>query len=190
MNVKEQEILDQLAGAADAIEITSAFAEAVARELNETHRAATEAKKKSAEVYRAELRALEEKENRIFDRFDTSEIDRSTFDAQVARVREARRDRFEKLRDADTESDTAYLDTARDVLELAKQAKSLLETRSREEKRDFLARLVCNPRLDGRTVRFDLKKPFAVLAKMRAANDWRPQRESNPSLGFRKNWAF
>lgn len=74
----------------------------------------------------------------------------------------------------------AYLDTARDVLELAKQAKSLLETRSREEKRDFLARLVCNPRLDGRTVRFDLKKPFAVLAKMRAANDWRPQGESNP----------
>ena len=158
VNVKEQEILDQLAGAADAIEITSAFAEAVARELNETHRAATEAKKKSAEVYRAELRALEEKENRIFDRFDTSEINRSTFDAQVARVREARRDRFEKLRDADTESDTAYLDTARDVLELAKQAKSLLETQSREEKRDFLARLVCNPRLDGRTVRFDFEE--------------------------------
>ena len=181
VNVKEQDILDQLAGAADAIEITSAFAEAVARALNETHRAATEAKKKSAEAYRAELRALEEKENRIFDRFDTGEIDRSTFDAQVARVREARRDRFEKLRDADCGIDTAYLDTARDVLELAKQAKSLLETRSREEKRDFLARLVCNPRLDGRTVRFDLKKPFAVLAKMRAANDWRPQRESNPS---------
>src|SRR5208283_1070074 len=39
VNVKEHEILDQLAGAADAIEITSAFAEAVARALNETHRA-------------------------------------------------------------------------------------------------------------------------------------------------------
>jgi DNA invertase Pin-like site-specific DNA recombinase len=179
VNVKEQDILEQLVTAADAIEITAAFAEAIARALNETHRAATEAKKKSADVYRAELRALEEKENRIFDRFDSGEIDRSMFDTQVARVRESRRECFEKLREADTEIDTAYLDTARDVLELAKDARSLLEGRSREEKRDFLARLVCNPRLDGRTVRFDLKKPFAVIAKMRAANDWRPQRESN-----------
>jgi hypothetical protein len=71
--------------------------------------------------------------------------------------------------------------------------KSLLETRSRE-KRDFLARLVCNPRLDGRTVRFDLRKPFAVLAKMRAANDWRPQGEapvtdSVPRLAYSVDYA-
>jgi DNA invertase Pin-like site-specific DNA recombinase len=180
VNVTEHDILDQFEGAADAIEITSAFAEAVAHALNETHRAAAEAKKKTAEVYRAELRALEEKENRIFDRFDNGEIDRSMFDAQVARVRESRRAYFEKLHDADTEVDASYLDTARDVLELAKNARSLLEGRSATEKRDFLARLVCNPRLDGRSVRYDLRKPFAVIAKMRGSDGWRPQRDSNP----------
>jgi len=77
----------------------------------------------------------------------------------------------------------------RDVLELAKHAKSLLETRSREEKRDFLARLACNPRLNGRTVRFDLRRLFAVIAKMRVANDWRPQGESkNVHLAVKTPW--
>ena len=171
-------ILEQLTTAADEIEISSSLAAAIAAALNETHRAAMAAKARSAEVYRAEIRALEEKEDRLFDRFDSGDIDRSTYDRQLARTRDEKNDRFEKLRLADTETDSAYLDTAKDVLELAKEAKSLLNSRSAEEKRDFLARLVCNPRLDGRTVRFDLRKPFAVLAKMRAANDWRPQGET------------
>jgi site-specific DNA recombinase len=180
VNVKEDEILAQLAMAVDAIEITSAFAKAIADALNATHRDAMATKARSADVYRAEIRAFEEKEDRLFDRFDSGEIDRETYDRQLLRVRDEKNDRLEKLAATNTESDAAYLETAQDVLELAKQAKSLLKTRSPEEQRDFLARLVCNPRLDGRTVCFDLRKPFAVLAKMRAANDWRPQRDSNP----------
>ena len=180
MNVLEATLLDQLASAASAVEITSALADAVARRLNETHQAAMAAKRRSADAYRAELKELEQKENRLFDRFDSGEIDRATYDKQLARVREERSLCFEKLRQADAQEDDRYLDTARIVLELARDARSLLEQRTPEEKRDFLARLVCNPRLDGRSVRFDLRKPFEVLTKMRSANDWRPQRDSNP----------
>jgi hypothetical protein len=43
------------------------------------------------------------------------------------------------------------------------------------EKRDLLQRVVCNPRLDGRTVRYELQKPFAILARMNQDGDWRPQ---------------
>ncbi len=180
VNVKEDDILAQLTMAVDAIEITSAFADAVAHALNASHRAATAAKARSVDGFRAEISALQEKEDRLFDRFDAGEIDRDTYDRQLLRVREEKNDRLEKLASADAESDASYLETAQDVLELAKNAKSLLKSRTAEEQRDFLARLVCNPRLDGRTVCFDLRKPFAVLAKMRAANDWRPQGDSNP----------
>ncbi len=76
--------------------------------------------------------------------------------------------------------DATYLATAQHVLELAKHAKVGWNRRTREQQRDLLAELVCNPRLDGRTLRYDLQKPFAVIAKMRAANDWRPQGDSNP----------
>ncbi len=46
----------------------------------------------------------------------------------VDRLRADKNDRFQKLREADTEIDSAYLDTAGDVLELAKDARSLLAT--------------------------------------------------------------
>jgi hypothetical protein len=41
-------------------------------------------------------------ENRPFDRFDSGEVDRSTYDNQLARVREERAVCFGKLREADT----------------------------------------------------------------------------------------
>jgi hypothetical protein len=87
VNVREDLILSQLVRAVDAIHITVGFAEAVARALNETHEAAVAAKKKSADVFRAELREMEQKENRLFDRFDSGEVDRTVFDQQLARPR-------------------------------------------------------------------------------------------------------
>ncbi len=180
VNVREEDMLEQLGTAVDEITLTPELAEAIARGLNETHRQAMAAKARSAEMYRAEIKALEEKEDRLFDRFDSGEIDRATYERQLTRLRADKADRFEKLRATDQDEDAKYLVTADRVLELAKSARSLWEGRTPVEKRDFLARLVCNPRLDGRTVRYDLRKPFAVLAKMRGSDGWRPQRDSNP----------
>ena len=67
------------------------------------------------------------------------------------------------------------------VLETASTAKDQWETRSDTEKLEFLSRLLWNPRLRGRTVEFDLRKPFAVLAKMVKTDEWRPHGDSNPS---------
>ena len=155
-------MFDQLGSAVDAITLTPALAGEIAKGLNETHREAMAQKARSAEVYRAEIRALEEKEDRLFDRYDKGEIDRATYERQLERARTDKAERFEKLREADAETDTKYPARAERVLELAKNAKALWEGRSDEEKRDLVAKLVCNPRLDGRTVRYDLQKHFAA----------------------------
>lgn len=183
INVRETDILDQFQGAVDAIQIGAAFAEAVANALNETHREAMAKRAKAGEIFRAEIHELERREDRLFDRFDTAEIDRETYDRQLARLRADKADRFERLRAADTDTDSQYLVTAKTVLELARDARSLMETRSDADKVQLLSRLLCNPRLDGRTVRFDLRKPFAVLAQMRTSDGWRPQRVSTQSAG-------
>jgi hypothetical protein len=48
---------------------------------------------------------------------------------------------------------------------------------TRRERRRLLETLVSNPRLDGGTVRFDLKKPFQILSEMREDPDWRARVE-------------
>ena len=114
------------------------------------------------------------------DMFAAGNIDADVFKRQQVRVREEREDLFNKLQDAESKADDAYLVTAQRVLELAKNAKALWNTRSPEERRDFLSKLLCNPVLNGRTVRFNLRKPFAVLAQMHGEGGWRPRRDSNP----------
>ncbi len=180
VHVLEGEILQQLGGAIDAIEISAQLAEIIAHALNETHREAMSAKARTAAAYRIEIAELEAKENRLFDRYDEGEIDRETYDRQLSRLRAEKAERFDKLRAADAAEDDKYLVMADRVFELAKTARSLWEGRTPEQKRELLERLVSNPRLDGRTVRYDLRKPFDVLTKMRGVEGWRPQGDSNP----------
>ena len=80
---------------------------------------------------------------------------------------------FDKLEEAQTQIDGAYLATAQRILELAKTLRHQWETLSPEQKRDLLAELLENPQLDGTTVLYDLKKPFVVLSEMRERKEWR-----------------
>ena len=180
VNVSEDSILEQLGGALDAIRITEDLATAIADALSETHRKAQVAKAVDADRYRANIVALDEKENRLYDRLDTGEIDSDTYRQQRERVRAERDAMFNKLRVNDVEVDGAYLVTAKRVLELAKNAKVLWESRSSEERRDLLAKLLQNPVLDGKSVRYDLRKPFRILSEMRQGEKWRGGRDSNP----------
>ena len=155
VNVREHDILDALGGAVDLITITDDIADAVAHALNSTHREAKAARLKAAGTYRLQLAALDEKENSLVDVFTSGNIDADLFKRQQHRVRDERDALFAKLRETDASIDDSYLVTAHRVLELAKTAKALWNGRSPEEKRDFLEKLVRNPRLDGRTVRYD-----------------------------------
>lgn len=95
------------------------MATAIAKGLNETHATAMAAKARHAQAFTAEIRELEAKEDRLFERYDAGEIDRETYDRQLRKVREQKRDREQKLHDANTHEDAKYLMTAERVLELA-----------------------------------------------------------------------
>ncbi len=72
------------------------------------------------------------------------------------------------------------METAKTVLELSTSAKTLWNIRPAEERRVMLDKLLSNPILDGVTVRFTLRKPFAVLVQMNENVDWCPARDLNP----------
>jgi DNA invertase Pin-like site-specific DNA recombinase len=184
INVEERDILEQLGAAVRRIALTPEVAEAIARGLNETHCAAMKAGERDADVQKATLAALAEKEDRLFDRYDGGEIDRETYDRQLSRLRTEKAAALTKVSEGN--GDAKYLVTAARVLELAKNAKLLFDGRNPREKLDLLQRLVCNPRLEGRTVRYDLRKPFDTLAKMRGDEGWRPQRDSNRPTAISK----
>ena len=75
--------------------------------------------------------------------------------------------------------DDKYLATADRIFELAKRARSLWNQRSPAEERQLLEVVLSNPVLDGATVRWEMKKPFAILAEMTNGSAWRARSDSN-----------
>ena len=180
VNVSEDKILQQLGTAVDAIQITEDLASAVADALNETHRKAQRAKDEEIDRFRAELANLEATEDDLVDLKLTGNLDDETFRRQLDRVRQQRRSCTDQLQSAQREIDGAYLVTAQRVLELAKNAKMLWESRSKEERGDLLAKLLSNPTLQKQSIRFDLRKPYRILADLSESGFQRDGRDSNP----------
>lgn len=173
MNVPEQTIWKQFDQAVDSISITPLLARQIAEEMNQSHRVLAEkAKEKIKETYRL-IEALDLKEERVYDDFTKEILDIEGYRKIINRLRQDRdiyRNELERLQN---QSRTYFRETAQSTLELASSAKSLYLSRSPEEKREFLEKLLSNPTLDGQSLRYDLRKPFGVLAKMALTSEWR-----------------
>jgi len=180
VNVAEEVILDGLGAALSQITITEDVATAIAHALNANHADAKAARRRDADIYRAQLVALDAKENALVEALTSHQLDADVYRRQQLRLRQERAELQAKQRANDEAFDDAYLFTAQRVLELAKTAKNTWNQRSADEKRNLLSKVVCNPRLDGRTVRYDFTKPFATLAQMSESGVWRPQGDSKP----------
>jgi hypothetical protein len=91
-------------------------------------------------------------------------LDDETYKKQLQRIREQRTDLAQKLEQASERLDDAHLETVPSTLELAKRAKLQWAERTAVETRRFLELILSNAQLDGGTVRYTLRKPFAILA--------------------------
>ncbi|MEW6777723.1 MAG: recombinase family protein [Bdellovibrionota bacterium] len=175
----EGEILEKFEGALDAIRLSPEKAREIADYLSETHeKAAGEGKRELARAER-ELDALSCKEDEFYDDFKRGLLDEAAYKRRIERIKAERR-RLEEAVSSNTRDDGAYLVTAQKILELATKAKTLWNSRSPRDKRELLEKLLSNPRWDSATARYDLRKPFQVLAEMRQSENWRARRESNP----------
>jgi hypothetical protein len=183
--VREEAILDGFKSAVDCIEIDDVLAQQVAAILNETHDAVRATRKREAAQFAARLKELEGREDELYEHLRTRVLDEEGYKRQLGRVREERADLTARLAKANEGLDTAYLKTAQTTLELAKQAKKLWRAQSPAERRRLLETLVSNPRLDGGSVRFDLKKPFQILSEMRENPEWRPNPDTSANFSGR-----
>lgn len=179
INITEESIMTQLGSVVDLIQITNQRAMEITDALNATHRRAQTAKEREEEECDLALRDVRSKEDRLYDRLDVGNIDSDEYKRQRERLRSQADSLQDRRRQAQRQIDGAYLITAQKLLEFAKLAKELWKSRSTIERRDFIAKLVWNPVLDGATVRYELKKPFQLLAEMGKTEAWRAWQDSN-----------
>jgi site-specific DNA recombinase len=169
----------QLERAVDAVFITDVFADLVAGQLNVSTVEIRERRQREQAQFRKELEATQANEDELTDKLLKRVIDDDTYQRQLTRIRQRRAVLLNKIEETHAALDEKLLKTALHALDLAKKAKDLWAVQNLTEKRAFLDKLVLNPRMNGASVRFDLRKPFDTLSEMRGDEGWRTRRDSN-----------
>lgn len=178
--VSESDIWEQFEPAVTALSISEEFAQDITNALNETHDKQKAAIRKQMEGFRVELRGLEGKEDIAYDDFKRGLLDDRGYRRQIDRVREDRKhyeSEIERL--TLTISDEAMV-SVKKVLELAINAKELYISMNREDRLAYLKKVCSNQTLDGLTLQYQLKSPFARLSDWKENQNWRRVRDSNP----------
>ena len=99
-------------------------------------------------------------------------MDKDAYKRSIEKIRNDKR-HFERLLEQSQIAITgAFYETSEKILELAKNAESLWKMASPLERLKFLKTILSNQQLDGLNVRYELKKPFAVLAEMKRKDEW------------------
>ena len=171
-NLAEKEIWAQLEPAVDAISITNSFAEQIADAMNALKAKSRAGVRARMEGYREAMKALEGKEDEAYTDHKGGLLSEQQYHRHLRKIRDDRRQYESLLEKGTVELSDAGFETAKSILELATDAKSLWKERSPLERKMFLEKLLSNPVLDGRTVRYDLKKPLLVLAEMKGNEGW------------------
>jgi site-specific DNA recombinase len=173
LSVHEQDLWDQFDLVVDAITLPPNLADAITRALNSRIEKLNRENSKFSKELRSHVESLQAREDQLYEDLSSRVIDSETYQRQLNRYR-LERARYEQQLSTLRGRGPLFLEqNAAGLLELCKSAKTLYKSRSAPEKRKFLERLCSNPTLDKRTLRYNLRSPFGVIAEMREKDEWR-----------------
>lgn len=174
--ISEEVIWKEMEKVVDSICITEVLAKRIAEALNEAHRKVEAESHLVIQQCQEEIKRLDKRKDGLFDLRIGGEMNDFDFKSAKQRIDSEREKAFATLERAQSHINGKYRETAKSILELSIRAKELWKTRNAGERVEFLKLLLSNQVMDGKTLRFEMKKPFSVLAKMASSEKWRSLR--------------
>jgi len=171
MYVNEDVISQKFESVLDSFAIQETLAERLAKALNANH-LSLQAKLRHEEAsYRRSLKKLEIREDELYDDLKKGLFDEEFYKRKIDEVRKERARFADLLITIESSVSEIYLQTAQDVLELAKNAKLYWNHLNNSEKVQMLKKVVWNPRLVDTTIEYEMKKPFKILLEMKGLSN-------------------
>lgn len=175
----DETILSCFEPALDAICLSAERAQEVAAELNRSHNKTRELAREQIDGYQAALAALDNREDGLYDDHRRGILDAPAYSRQLERLRTDRQRYATLVAQAKTELDGTYLVTGKRILELSTSAKTLWNRRTGLQRREFLDKLLSNPRWDGASACWDYKKPWETVVQINQSSNWRARKDLN-----------
>ena len=166
-NVPERVIWKGLETVPEEICINERLAQAVSVALKSTHDKAISEHKDTINQHKEEIAGKELEEDKATELLLSGVLDKDVYARMIKKIRNEKRRYVDLLEQNQMSITDKFYETSEQILELCIHAKSLWEKTNAEEKLQFLEKVLSNQYLDGSTIRYNLKKPFAVLSEMK-----------------------
>jgi DNA invertase Pin-like site-specific DNA recombinase len=177
-HISEEKIWASFLPLIDSLTLGAGIASQALKELRDDQRAQRAAHKKLVADLELMLKRIDSDLDRAYEDFRSQVIDREIFERQKAKLQTKKQETLRAFSRASIDKVDQAEKAALSTIELLKSAKSLWQSRSDAERLDFVLSLVSNLKLDGVTIRYDLKKPFEILSGVTTGEEWRTQRDN------------
>ena len=158
----EKDILDQ-------INISNEVAEKIASELNANHKKLQARLKRDRAEFISRMKLLTEAEEDYYEDFKGGRVSEELFDKKRSDLKWERKKLEASVLEIHDSVTKEYMQSAESVLELAKNAKLLWLSRSKDERTEFMKKVLWNSSVSKVSIDFQTKKPFQTLIKMNEA---------------------
>jgi site-specific DNA recombinase len=174
-NMSEAELFEQFKPVFKALAMDKNFAEQIKSAMDELKAKHLEANQKKHSEFRNALGELDKEQDNAYADMKKGVIDEKQYQRLNLKIKENRSYYLDLIEQCSHSIIESHGRKTEKIIELAMNAESLWNSRNAAEKVAMLKRVVSNPVLDGINIRFDLQKPFAVIAKMNGNENWRPR---------------
>ncbi len=177
--VKEEAVLQQLKDVLHSFAIPEDLLAEYLDYIKRTHEAEKELHHAKIKELQAEHSNLTQKLNRLTDLMIDGHLDPDIFEAKNKEISLRKRELACILEEGD-QADEKFKDALCKIISLAAKSYDLFQSSKTDEKRGLLGFVFLNLKLEGATLRYDLRKPFEQFAKLPNNPEWRPLRDLNP----------
>lgn len=172
MYVSEESLWEQFSAVIDEITLPEELAAKITERLNENLLNAEAKMKESLRKYEGAIAGIDVRKDQAYDLFATGTLDSEMFQRQIQRLKAEKEQLIAEMEGVKRSTVGSVRETAVSTLQLATSVKSLWNSRSPWERREFLEKVLSNQRLRGTTVEYDLRKPFQVVSQMQRNSKW------------------
>ncbi len=170
--IEERKIESWLSDILIQIQLPAEIIEWTKLAIQETHSKEIEYQALQRQTLEKRYRTIQNKINKVYEDKLEGQIDLEFWSQQNNRLQQEL---------ATIESQIAQLRTIKEsnmnqgiqLMELAKQAPTLFQHMTTDEKRELVNLVLSNPRIENGSLRYDLKKPFSMFANVTDLENWR-----------------
>lgn len=177
--VLEDELTKQLAEVFQSIATPEDAYLEVSAALKQSHEDKKRMKSDRLSRIESEIEKYERRIERIYEDYLDEKIPESLYKRKFEEYREAAKSLQNKRLNIE-QVDDDYYSTVNHLLELARNAPMLFENANPEQKKGLINLVLSNLQLEGKQLRWELKKPFDTMAYCNENANWQGRRDSNP----------